>query len=448
MPQPSSALPIEPFQRLHVSDGLLLTAERWRIAHDYHRKRQNIYYQSLNQAGIVAGLGICVMTAPDTIAQEHRDGRWLQIQPGVAIDGFGNPIVVPEPIAFRIASPAPLSGQSMVYLILRYVDPERLQGLGDRDLVQETFRIDEITRVPTSDEVELCRICVLPGEIRLSPAPDVLHPAANSLDLRFRQIAQARPVHQVMIAQVLSESSPIVDNSVTERLQSLLQSLPSLLPVMQGDVLPPLNLTLAEAPLQPIDLLYLTWQQVLTLTPSEKLVLQRYTAAGTVLLVETLNQEANLAEMSLVRQQLQEAIANISQTTDSVEMRRDVTTELAALQIALQEQLQTLITTLQTCVAPLGITIDTLSPLSRDHPLRHTPFLFAQLPCVEGYPVQLFNWGSLILCIGSLSPAWGLDEALLLSRETIRTAQEMGINLLHYSWRRRQLTQLQQAPLV
>ncbi|MBL1176293.1 hypothetical protein [Pantanalinema sp. GBBB05] len=446
MLQPPSALPIEPFQRLRVSDGLLLTAERWRIAHDYHRKRQNIYYQSLNQAGIVAGLGVCVTAAPETIAQEHRDGRWLQIQPGVAIDGFGNPIVVPEPITFRIASPAPLDGELMVYLTLRYVDPERLQGLGDRDLVQETFRIDEITRVPTPNEVELCRICLPPGEINLRPALDIWHPTVNSLDLRFRQIAQARPVQQVAIAQAVSESAPWLDATVTDRLQSLLQSLPVLSPMMQGDVLPPLNLTHSDTPLLPIDLLYLTWRQLLALTVSEKFVLQRYAAAGTVLLVETGTQEASIVELSLIRQQLKEAIASVAKATDSAEMRRDLATELAAVDIALNEQLQSLMTTLQACVAPLGITVDTPSPLSREHPLRHTPFLFAQLPCIEGYPVQLFNWGSLVLCIGSLSQAWGLDDDLILPRETIRTAQEMGINLLHYSWRQHQLTQLQQVP--
>lgn len=445
MLQPSS-LPIEPFQRLFVSDGLLLTAERWRIAHEYHRKRQNVHYQSLNQAGIVAGLGVCVIDAPDTIAQEHRDGRWLQIQQGVAIDGFGNPIVVPEPITFRVASPAPIEGQSMVYIVLRYVDPERLQGLGDRDLVQETFRIDETTRVPTSDAVELCRICLQPGEVRLSSATDVLHPAAADLDLRFRQVAQARPVHQVVIAQVVSEAAPIAIASVTEQLQSLVQSLPILTPTMQGDVLPPLNLTLADRPQSPVDLLYVTWQQLLTFTAAEQLVLRRYMTAGTMLLVEVSIEEASIKEMSMIRQQLQEAIASVAQVTDSAEMHRDLATELAAVDETLKTQLQTLMTTLQTCVAPLGITVDPEALLPRNHPLRQDPFLFAQLPHVEGHPVQLFNWGSLVLCIGSLSTTWGLDEALTLPRETIRTAQEMGINLLYYAWRRRQLTQLQQAP--
>ncbi len=40
---------IEPLSRLVVRDGLLLNAERWRQAHQYHRQRQNLHYQSLHR---------------------------------------------------------------------------------------------------------------------------------------------------------------------------------------------------------------------------------------------------------------------------------------------------------------------------------------------------------------------------------------------------------------
>jgi hypothetical protein len=48
------------------------------------------------------------------------------------------------------------------------------------------------------------------------------------------------------------------------------------------------------------------------------------------------------------------------------------------------------------------------------------------------------------LIMGELSAAWGLDEELSLPRSDIRTAQELGINILHFAWHRRQLTQLLQ----
>jgi hypothetical protein len=74
--------------------------------------------------------------------------------------------------------------------------------------------------------------------------------------------------------------------------------------------------------------------------------------------------------------------------------------------------------------------------------LRTQPFLFAALPTINEQPIQILTGGGIIVVIGNLSSAWGLDEEFSLPRETIRTAQEMGINILHFAWRRRQLTQL------
>jgi hypothetical protein len=67
--------------------------------------------------------------------------------------------------------------------------------------------------------------------------------------------------------------------------------------------------------------------------------------------------------------------------------------------------------------------------------------LFAGLPTINDQPIHLLIGGGIIVIIGNLSIAWGLDETLSLPRETIRTAQEMGINILHFAWRRRQLMQ-------
>lgn len=46
----------DPLHRLSVRDGFIVNAERWELAHHYHRHRQNIHYQSLNEPGIVKGL--------------------------------------------------------------------------------------------------------------------------------------------------------------------------------------------------------------------------------------------------------------------------------------------------------------------------------------------------------------------------------------------------------
>ncbi|MEO0868354.1 MAG: hypothetical protein AAFY17_07885, partial [Cyanobacteria bacterium J06642_11] len=67
------------------------------------------------------------------------------------------------------------------------------------------------------------------------------------------------------------------------------------------------------------------------------------------------------------------------------------------------------------------------------------------LPTFKGRPIYGFCWGSIVLLISNLPQVWRADPALKLSRNVIRSAQEFGLNLLHYGWRRQQLTQLQQA---
>ena len=136
-------IPIKPLERLEVSNDSLIDANRWRLAHTYHRTRQNVHFQSLSQPGIVSGLGVVPIEAPKPVSQAYRDGRWLEIQPGLAIDSQGNPIVVPEAMPIRIASSVIEDAPLEIYLTLAYVDPDELEGIAEQEFVTETFRIQE-----------------------------------------------------------------------------------------------------------------------------------------------------------------------------------------------------------------------------------------------------------------------------------------------------------------
>ncbi len=352
-----------------------------------------------------------MIAPPKDIAAEHQDQRWLQIQPGIAIDSMGNPIVVPQPITFRLASTAPETGIATVYITVRYVDPERLQGQGDRDLVQESFRIDETSALPNGIEVELCRVLLQPGEVRLLPSVDVLKPGVNHLDLRYRQQAQARSVQQVCIAQVRTERSTDGSDQIAYRLRSLTQSLAALYPAMEGDMLDPIPLTATVSKSFPADLLHFTYAQFLALTGDEKAALQLYLATGAVALVEVSAEAAGIAELSLVKQQLQGAIASLPQDSEA-NIQRDLQTELIAVNDALNRQIQQITLTVQEVAQQIGLLSELSGALHREHLLRTNPFLFAQFPVVNDHPVHLFNWGGIVLTIGSLSAGWGLDDTL------------------------------------
>ena len=392
MPHPFPNPAIAPMQRQQVRDGLLLTAERWQRAHDYQSKRQNLHYQSINQPGIVCGLGVRVISAPEEVASQYRDNRWVQIQPGIAIDLEGNLIVVPHTINFRIATELKESEPVTVYLVAQYRDPDRLGGSPDREVVQETFRIDERSRLPERSEVELCRVLLKqsPHELLRTPS-DVFFPGYGDLDLRYRRQAQAKPQGLIQVAQVNTDDEDCSRNFFN--LSYLLRAVEDIYPSLKGAE--NVDRVTWDDNLHPYELLYLTGHQGLSLNNHHFSMLSSYLKSGGTLLVD--------------------APAHSTELIQSVQ--------------ALAQHLQTPLKSLQAA--------------RRDHPLRIKPFLFSALPMMDGTSIQLLSGGGIILTVGNLGGLWGLDEELKRSRTDIRTAQELGINILHFAWKRKQTIDLQ-----
>jgi hypothetical protein len=385
---------IQPLERLNVEDGMLIDKERWLRSHAYHRQRQNIHYQSLNQPGIVCGLGISLIPAPKDIPSQYSDQRWLQIQPGIAIDLIGNPIVVSQPIDFHIVIDINESEVRQIYIVISYVDPETLKTKEVKEFTPETFRIDQKITTPNPLEVELCRILLRPGNEQLEPTQDVFFPNPNSLDFRYRQIARSRPSSIVRVAHL--QTSPTQRSDSLANLSYLLKSTIHLTQTIETETPGQLNFPLPDIAALDYDLLFNTSYQQLSLDPQELTKLKIYLDTGGVLLLES--------------------------PTDAVDRLESIVnlTEI------------------------FGTPLEDLRKLDRDHPLRTQPFLFAALPILQQKPMQILISGGIVLVIGNLSAAWGLDEKLSLPRETIRTAQELGINILHFAWARRQMTQLHQ----
>lgn len=465
MTQPWLPPNIKPLNRLQVSNGLLIDSERWQLAHEYHRKRQNAHFQSLNQPGIVSDLGVRLIKPPADVPAKYRDKRWVQIQSGIAIDLFGNLIVVPEPIDFRITSEAIADKPLIVYLVVSYVDPEALvrkETNGNGDIVTETFRIDEKNSLPNDWEVELCRILLEPGKEELSAPKNVFFPVYNELDLRYRPQARSRPQAIVRIAQVIQNRPDDAKNLAN--LSYLLQSIASLYPALHGseEVAQVTLKTESEiAELFKYDLLYLKSQRSESLSQQELSILERYIEMGGVLLVEAAIAGTKVEELIALQQQLETAIARLDATTtiseeDSseeneelanlAEIKASLDVELREVKHSLKDKINELCPSFKNFAQQIGTPLEDFEYLNRNHPLRTQPFLFAALPTVNGQSIKLLIGGGIIILIGSLSSAWGLDEKLSLPRETIRTAQEMGINIINYARKRRQMTQAIQPP--
>lgn len=381
---------IHPFERLQATDGLLINARRWRTAQEYHRLRQNFHYQSLHKPGIVSGLGVIPIATNSKEPSQYRDGRSVQIQPGIAINLEGNPIIVPQPENIQIALEPPQKDPLTVYLTISYRDPQDLAVRDGQEMIREQYRIDVKTKPPTPLEVEICRI-LLPAKqpIRPTIAPDILFPGYNHLDFRFRELATARSQGIVRMAQIRHSDEEHNRNFIN--LDYLLKATSGLYAQLEG--IEPVGLVnLTEPQLDSYDLLYLTGNK-LSLNKLETEALKKYLARGGVLLIDAIAENSELVQNTL--------------------------------QFA-QQQLQL-----------------ALKPMPKRHYLRRQPFLFAALPQnSKQQPLKVFVNSGVILVTGNLASLWGLDEQLALSRETIRAGQELGINILHYAWKRHSLAKL------
>ncbi|MEO1185848.1 MAG: hypothetical protein AAFX46_14725, partial [Cyanobacteria bacterium J06636_27] len=303
---------IDPLHRLNVRDGLEVNAERWELAHRYHKHRQNIHYQSLNEPGIVCGLGIQIIEAPQTSrANLHKQGRWLKIQPGIAIDIEGNPIIVDEnksiDRSFPFVSPR-ISNKNFdeeitVYLVVSYVDSRRLTDEEywktdkERWKEREWFRFDQQLEPPNERQIELCRIKLLVEDIaldrfELKKPQNVFSPKLNEIDLRYRPSAKAKPQALVNIATTAVESyNPRFPTSnINHNLTCLMQSLDALYPSLQGNT-EVVNINLEETfNLENIDLLHIPFGQIQNLYRSSnndgKYFLNSYWEKGGVILIE------------------------------------------------------------------------------------------------------------------------------------------------------------------
>ncbi|ACK70181.1 conserved hypothetical protein [Gloeothece citriformis PCC 7424] len=447
---------IQPLKRLNVTDGLEITVERWNIAHQYHRQRQNIYYQSLHQAGIVWGLGVCVIAPPVDVSPQYRKRRWVQIQPGIAIDNLGNIIVVPQPIDFYISSQVNSSLSRLIYLVINYVDPQQLK-LKNTIEVAETFQIDEQIQPPQEGEIELCRIRIEGEEIILETPSDVFNPSSNTLDLRYRQQAQFKPLNLIKIAAFAGESLEDIKG-----LNRLLKSIKGIYPLGEGTreihQISINNETVHDI-LFEHDVIYLNQRNLPKLSPEQISLLQIYLNQGGTILIQVSTDNTKIEDFKKVEKLLGNEIDRIesakmmtNNNQKNIRKGMDYLTKiLPYLETELKET-QNLITTeinrislnAQQFAQRLGVHLESWQQLSIDHPLKNEPFLFQSLPTIKQQPLQILSGIGLIIIVGNFLSIF-YENNQNLSREMIRNYQELSINILYLAYRRRQMQQLLQS---
>ena len=366
---------LTPLTQLNVQDNLRINAERWELAHQYHHQRQNVHYQALWQPGIVYGLGVKLIAPPGGTSAQFQTKGWIEIQPGLAIDGEGNPIVVGEETdrTYPITIPPVTRGIQTVYVVLRHVNPKQLELPNSTDRLQEQFRFDQRINCLESKDIELCRIRISSDQVTLTMPDQAISPDLGQLDLTHRRFAQVRSQRTLTLG-LLSSHYP---SHYHRGLSALCQGMQVLYPGLHGQI-QPVNPTIQALAVDAICL------AGASLTDWHRSDDPRYTK-----LLQTVKDYSG-------------SLIIVADRLDQV------------LQTSIKRLRRTL--NLQTVVSP--------------HPITQHPFLFGTLP---EFPAEQHLWiDDRILVVPSvLMEYWEGKEQ---SRETIRTWHELGINLFYYVW--------------
>ncbi|MEM7063506.1 MAG: hypothetical protein AAF572_10130 [Cyanobacteria bacterium P01_B01_bin.77] len=375
MPSDMFPLPaLTPLTQLNVQDNLRINAERWELAHHYHRQRQNVHYQSLWQPGIVYGLGVKLITPPDGTASQFQAKSWIEVQPGLAIDGEGNPIVVGEEQdrTYPVTIPPLTLGVQTLYIVIRHVDPRHLELPNSTDRLQEQFRFDQRVNRLEPRDIELCRIRI--GSEHSSQSglamPQGLQPALGQLDLTHRRFAQVRSQRSLTLG--------ILPNHQHHHraLNALLQGMQVLYPNLHG--------------------------QLQTVTPTD-IAVDAICLDGTSLMEWHRSEDPRHSK-------LLQATKGYSGNLIIVADRFDQAFHSSVKR--LQRSLN-------------------LQPVVPPHEITRQPFLFGKLPDFPDETLSLWVDDRIVIVPSAILPHWEGKEH---SRSDIRTWHELGINLLYYVW--------------
>lgn len=182
-----------PNKRIKPYDGMSITADVWKQAHEYHRQVNQAHNLFFHGSGILLGLDVVASDPPD---------RMVFILPGVAVDSNGNVIVLSEPVAYDLGDE--IEGPLYLTIIHRESSQSVKKNSDGISLsyTQDEFLITARQTLPENPMVELARFT---RESRKSPIHDATEsktPGMNEIDLRYRRRIQMQS-EQLLTAAVI-----------------------------------------------------------------------------------------------------------------------------------------------------------------------------------------------------------------------------------------------------
>ena len=175
------------FKRINFFKGFLTTEKDWNDAERYHIDKRRLHNRMLHSPGIVYGY-----SGDLKVAARARGDLSVEVQPGYAIDGMGNDLMIFD-AAIRNINLEEFRLPQTVYIVLRYYEEltdfiaykENLEYKGHRRVLESCKVELSQTEPDIGREVELARVYLEKGVQRIRDARDPGDPKANEIDMRY-----------------------------------------------------------------------------------------------------------------------------------------------------------------------------------------------------------------------------------------------------------------------
>ena len=175
------------FKRINFFKGFLTTEKDWNDAERYHIDKRRLHNKMMHSPGIVYGYG-----GDLKVTARARGDLSVEVQPGYAIDGQGNDLMLWDATIKNI-NPEEYRLPQTIYVVLRFAEEltdfiaykENLEYKGHRRVLESCKVELSQTEPDIGREVELARIYLEKGVQRIRDARDPSDPKANEIDMRY-----------------------------------------------------------------------------------------------------------------------------------------------------------------------------------------------------------------------------------------------------------------------
>jgi hypothetical protein len=369
-----------PNKRIRAMDGMAVTADVWEDSHSFHRSAQRFHNLFSHGSGIVTGM--------EVIASEPADTS-VYILPGVAVDTAGRMIAIAEPTAYDVGRQV----EGLLHIVLTFGESRpRSDGAqstqeGAPLYVHTEFGVQALPKLPDVPHIELARVKRQGRTSAIADARDAANPGPNEIDLRWRR-QNAPSVPDTLGVAVFYAG--MTDHRAGAGVANLAQAVSQR---SRFNVVVDNNAEITTG-VDDYGLVVIVAQRAFQLSPEEHNTLQAYIENGGTVLFESSRRDA-------------------SGTPTSDQSFVDLANAF-------------------------GVKI--ADAVKASHKVLKAPNLFLALPAgYEQTAPTLQAGGGVLISTGDYASLWqGERKGGPAFREEIRSAFELGENILHYAYERQQ----------